>query len=68
MQYKIKAKDGPARTGKLTINDKQTLTPNILFINTSRFKSPDFADILLTNKDTKTTKPVLKITDKKLQV
>ena len=66
MKYRIKAKDGPGRIGKLTINDKQILTPNIFFINTSRFKAPDFADIILTDKDTKTTKPVLKITDKKL--
>jgi archaeosine synthase len=66
MQLKIKAKDELGRIGKFSINDKQILTPNILFVNTSRFKAPDFADIILSNIDSKTKKLVLKTTYKEI--
>ncbi|MGF3584236.1 MAG: archaeosine synthase subunit alpha [Thermoplasmatota archaeon] len=61
MQFSVNKRDGPARIGELTIEDKIVTTPNILFVNTSRFKAPDFADILITNKDLKTKKPMIKI-------
>jgi len=61
MQFKIKAKDGPARTGEMTIDKKQIVTPNILFLDTHRFKAPDFADILITNNQINKKKPALKV-------
>ena len=61
MQFSVKKRDGPARLGELVIADKKVVTPNILFINTSRFKSPDFADLVVTNQDIKTEKPALRI-------
>ena len=61
MQFSVKKRDGPARLGELVIADKKVVTPNILFINTSRFKSPDFADLVVTNQNIKTEKPTLRI-------
>jgi queuine/archaeosine tRNA-ribosyltransferase len=49
MQFNIKCRDGPARIGELLIKDKKITTPTIAFIDTSRFKAPDFADFLITN-------------------
>ena len=61
MQFSVKKRDGPARFGELVIADNKVVTPNILFINTSRFKSPDFADLVVTNQDIKTEKPALRV-------
>jgi len=61
MQFSIKKRDGPARFGELVIDDKKVVTPNILFIKNSRFKSPDFADLVVANQDIKTEKPSLSI-------
>jgi len=61
MQFSVKKRDGPARLGELVIADKKVVTPNILFINTSRFKSPDFADLVVTNQNIKTEKSALRI-------
>ena len=61
MQFSVNKRDGPARIGELVIKDKRVITPNILFVNTSRFKAPGFADFIITNKDLKTKKPTLKI-------
>jgi len=61
MQFSVKKRDGPARLGEIVIADKKAVTPNILFISTSRFKSPDFADLVVTNQDIKTEKPALRI-------
>jgi len=61
MHFSVKKRDGPARLGELVIADKKILTPNILFINTPRFKSPDFADLVVTNQNIKTEKPALRI-------
>ena len=61
MQFSVKKRDGPARIGELYIEDKKVITPNILFVNTSRFKAPDFSDFIITNRDIKTEKPTLKI-------
>jgi len=47
MQFSLNKRDGPARIGKLTISDKEITTPNILFVNTNRFKAPDFAEVHL---------------------
>ena len=49
MQFSVKNRDGPARIGELLIDDKRVTTPNILFVNTSRIKAPNFSDILITN-------------------
>jgi archaeosine synthase len=66
MEFNIKKRDGPARTGELTVNAKKIITPNILFVDTQRFKAPDFADVLLTNEKKTTRKPILKFSDKLL--
>ncbi len=64
MQFLIKKRDGPSRIGELIIDNKKIVTPNILFINTSRFKAPSFSEILLTNKKSNTKKPAIKIEEK----
>ena len=61
MQFSVEKRDGPARIGEFITEDKKITTPNILFINTSRFKAPSFADILITNDNLKTEKPTLKV-------
>ena len=63
MFFKIKRRDGPARIGELLVNKSKIITPNILFVNSKRFKAPDFADILITNNDSKKVKATLKISD-----
>jgi len=50
MQFNVKKRYGPARIGELSVDDKRVVTPNILFVDTTRFKAPNFADILITNK------------------
>ncbi|UCF49489.1 MAG: DUF5591 domain-containing protein [Thermoplasmatales archaeon] len=59
MEFSVKKRDGPGRIGKLKINEKKIITPNILFLNTNRFKAPEFANILITNEKKKTSKPKL---------
>ena len=61
MRFEVKIRDGPARIGELLIEDKTVITPNIFFVNTSRFKAPNFADILITNDNLKTEKTTLSI-------
>jgi len=61
MQFSVKSRDGPARIGEFFIENKKVITPNIFFVNTSRFKVPKFADILITNQNIKIEKPVMKI-------
>ena len=63
MQFSVKNRDGPARIGELAIEHKRITTPNILFVNSSRFKAPKSADILITNDDRKTKKPIIRIGD-----
>jgi len=47
MQFSIRQRDGPARIGELNLEKKKIKTPNIFFVNTKRFKAPDFAEIHL---------------------
>jgi len=47
MQFSVNKRDGPARIGKLVIKNKDITTPNILFVNTNRFKAPDFSEVHL---------------------
>ncbi len=61
MQFRVKNRDGPARIGELLIEDNKVTSPNILFVNTSRFKAPNFADILITNDNLKIGKSVIRI-------
>ena len=61
MQFSVKNRDGPARIGELLVEDKIVITPNILFVNTSRIKAPNFADILVTNDNQKIKKPMIRI-------
>lgn len=63
MNFNIKKRNGPARTGELTFNDKKKITPNILFVDTDRFKAPVFADFLLTKNETNGQKPAINIKD-----
>ena len=50
MQFSVTKRDGPARIGELTIEQKKITTPNVLFINTQRVRAPDFAETLLSKK------------------
>ena len=61
MKFNIKKRNGPARTGELTFNDEKKITPNILFIDTGRFKAPVLADLFLTNNKTHKQKPIIKM-------
>jgi archaeosine synthase len=60
MNFIVKKTDGPARLGTFEINGKNIATPNILFINTNRFKHPDLAEVVLTNDNKILKKPVLR--------
>jgi archaeosine synthase len=61
MNFRVHNRDGPARIGQLIIDQKNIVTPNILFLHTSRCKAPEFSDILLTNETVKNKKPNLHI-------
>ena len=61
MNFRVHNRDGPARIGQLTIDEKIVVTPNILFLHTSRCKAPEFSDILLTNENRKTKIPTIRI-------
>ncbi len=61
MKFQIHHKDGPARTGLLTLEKKEVPIPGILFLHTSRHPGPSFAEILLTNSSVKTKKPCIHI-------
>jgi archaeosine synthase len=63
MNFRVHNRDGPARIGQLTIDEKNVLTPNILFLHTSRCKAPEFSDILLTNETKKTNILTVRIGD-----
>jgi archaeosine synthase len=63
MLLSVKKRDGPARIGELLIDNKRVITPNLLFVNTSRFKAPDFADIFITNNKPREKKPTLQISN-----
>jgi archaeosine synthase alpha-subunit len=61
MEFQIKWRDGPARFGHLTLHEKTFVTPNILFLDTDRWKAPPFSDILLSDRVRKTKKPSIQI-------
>jgi archaeosine synthase len=61
MKFNLKKRYGPARIGKLCIDNIEILTPNIFYVNTSRFKAPDYANIVITDNKIKVDKPVLRI-------
>jgi archaeosine synthase len=61
MDFQVKFRDGPARIGHLTYHNEALVTPNILFLQTSRCKAPAFSDILLTNRTLKNKKPTIQI-------
>ena len=63
MQFIVKKKDGPARIGELLVDDKKVVTPNILFLDTGRFKAPNFANICITNNKEQKNIPTLKISN-----
>jgi archaeosine synthase len=54
MKFGLNKRDGPARIGEFEVDKKNVKTPNILYINTIRFKAPAFAELLISNnaKDT----------------
>lgn len=58
MKFSVKQRDGPGRVGQLLTNDKKVSTPNILFLDTSRFKAPRFSEITLTKEIEKNSKIV----------
>ena len=61
MKFIVEKRDGPARVGELLIKDERVITPNILFVDSNRFKAPDFSDLLITNEEKTTCKPILNI-------
>ena len=63
MQFKIINRDGPSRTGILSIEENDVKTPNIFFIYSPKVKTPGFADILISSKENDNDKPSLKIVD-----
>ena len=64
MKFKTIKRDGPARIGDLELKDKRITTPNILFLDTSRFKAPKFADIFISNIKIDSIKPKFEFTEK----
>ena len=63
MRFNVNIRDGPARIGELLINDKKIVTPNILFLDTKRFKAPNYADIILTNKKSQKNKATVRVSN-----
>jgi archaeosine synthase len=61
MEFNVTHRDGPARIGEFIVDDKKGITPNILFIHTQRFKTPDFAELLITNTNRKNGKPTVHV-------
>jgi len=61
MNFQVHNKDGPARTGLLSLEKKEVTTPEILFLHTTRHQTPSFAEILLTNTSVSTKKPSIRI-------
>ncbi len=66
MKFSVNKRDGPARAGEIKINKKTIKTPNLLFINTRRFKAPEFANLILSNQSEKTYVPSLIFSEKLL--
>ncbi len=63
MQFSVKERDGPARIGELIVDRKRIVTPNILFVDTDRFKTPNYTDILIINNKRQKEKPTLQISN-----
>jgi archaeosine synthase len=61
MNFRVQNRDGPARIGKLIIDDKNIITPNIFYLDSPRCKAPEFSDIILTNRIRKTKIPTIQI-------
>ncbi|MEF8879409.1 MAG: archaeosine synthase subunit alpha [Candidatus Thermoplasmatota archaeon] len=61
VKLKVKKRDGSALLGEMSIGKQTVLTPNILFPLTDRYKTPDFADIILTTEEKKEGKTSLRI-------
>lgn len=68
MQFIVKKRDELSRIGKLLIDEKEFVTPNILSIYTNRFKAFDKADLILSDINIKTNKPVFKFTETPLKL
>ena len=47
MNIKIQKTDGPSRTGEIIVDKEKIRFPNIIFIDTNRFKNPKNADLIL---------------------
>ena len=63
MEYNIKIRDGPARIGEFLLDNRKIVTPNILFLDTKRFKAINLADVLITNSKIQKDKLTLKISN-----
>jgi archaeosine synthase len=68
MQFNVKKRDETSRIGEILIDDKRVVTPNILSVNTNRFKAFDKADVILSNDNIKTNKPVFKFSQTSLKL
>lgn len=60
MNFRILKQDGPGHIGEIKIKNKKINSPNILFVDTNRFKAPVFSEIVLTNKEKDFEKPSVK--------
>lgn len=61
MQFTIKRRDGPARIGELLLDEGKSITPTIGFIDSTRCKAPDFADLIITKNQLKSKKPTIQV-------
>ncbi|MEM4257831.1 MAG: archaeosine synthase subunit alpha [Candidatus Thermoplasmatota archaeon] len=50
MKFHMSHRDGAARIGNIMISEQQVTTPTIVFVETSRCRSPVFADIIVTKE------------------
>lgn len=50
MDFRLQNTDGPAQYGLLQHENRSVETPNLLFIQTKRYESPPFAEMILTKE------------------
>lgn len=63
MDFKIRDRDCTSRLCEVEILKNKIITPNILFLNISRFKYPDFAEIVITENNNIVKKPIINLSD-----
>lgn len=61
MQFIIKNRDGPARIGEMTIDDKKVITPCLAFLDTTRNPAPEYASLILSKGSSKNNKAIIEV-------